>query len=95
LLYNPSRSRGGNNIKYKILIIPGYIIGLSCLFLVSYRTLIAFFSESNAVTIHVNNYGEQYLDIITLVIFWIICLVGLILLLKILKKEDVDKNIKS
>ena len=77
------------------MIIPGYIIGLCCLFLVSYRTLIAFFSKSNAVTIHVNEFGAQYLDIFVLAIFWFICLVGLILLLKFLKKEDIEKNIES
>ena len=72
--------------------ILGYIIGLSCLFLVTYRTLIAFFSESNAVIIYINKFGEQFIDIFILVIFWIICLIGLVILFKFLKEENVSKN---
>ena len=77
------------------MILPGYFIGLSCLFLVTYRTLVAYLSGSYAVTIYFNKYGEQHLDIVALIIFWIISLVGAIFLLKILKKEDINKNIKS
>ncbi len=69
------------------MIVTGYIIGLSCLFLISYRTLIAFFSESKAVTIYINRFSEQFIDIFALIILWIICLVGLIYLRNILKKE--------
>jgi len=82
---------GENRIK-KFLILPGYIIGLSCLFLITYRTLIAFFSESKAVTIHINNFGEQFIDIIALIIIWSICLGGLFFLFKILKKEKISKT---
>jgi hypothetical protein len=77
------------------MIIPGYFIGLSCLFLVTYRTLVAYLSDSNAVTIYINRYGEQHLDIFALIVFWIICIVGMIFLIRILKKEDTAKNIKS
>ena len=70
----------------------GYFIGLSCLFLITYRTLIAFFSESKAVIIHVNKFGEQYIDLIALAIIWIICLVGLIALFWMLKKEKVTND---
>jgi hypothetical protein len=53
--------------------------------------LIAYLSDSNAVTIYVNKYGEQYFDIAALIIFWIICIAGMIFLLRILKKEDIKK----
>ena len=72
--------------------VTGYIVGLSCLFLITYRTLIAFFSESKAVIIHINKFGEQYIDLFALVVIWIICLVGLIALFWMLKEEKVSKN---
>ena len=65
---------------------------MGCLFLITYRTLIAFFSESKAVTIQINRYGEQYLDMLSLIIIWIICLVGFIILLKVLKEEKAEKT---
>jgi hypothetical protein len=88
----PLSRRGGNNIKNKLFLATGYIVGLSCLFLVTYRTLIAFFSESNAVIIYVNEFGEKYIDIFALVIFWIICLVGLTFLIKFLRDEKIIKD---
>ena len=54
--------------------------------------MIAFFSESKAVIIHVNKFGEQYIDLFALVIIWIICLVGLIALFWMLKQEKVSKK---
>ena len=93
MLYNPLLLWEEININYKIMIIPGYFIGLSCLFLVTYRTLVAYLSDSNAVTIYINRYGEQHLDIVALIVFWIICLIGMIFLLKILKKVDIKNNI--
>ena len=75
-----------------MLITSGYFIGLGCLLLVSYRTLIAFFSESNAVIIYINEFGEKYIDIFALVIFWIICLVGLTFLIKFLREEKIIKD---
>lgn len=74
------------------MIVPGYIIGLSCLFIISYRTLIAFFSESKAVTIYINKFDEQFIDLFALVIIWVICLVGLIILSRMLKEEKTPKN---
>ena len=82
------------------MIVPGYLIGLCCLLLITYRTLIAFFSESKAVTIHVNNFGEQFYDIVALVIIWIVCMIGLIFLLRVLREEKesifpkLNRNIK-
>ena len=75
-----------------MLVIPGYIVGLSCLFIVTYRTMIAFFSDSKSVIIHVNRFGEQYLDIISLVVIWIICLGGLLALFLTSRKEKTSKK---
>lgn len=79
-------------IRDKFLIVPGYLIGLSCLLLITYRTIIAFLSESKAVTIHVNNYNEQFFDIAALVIIWIVIMIGLIFLIKLIRKEKPVKN---
>jgi len=49
--------------------------------------MIAFFSESKAVTIHINNFNEQYMDIIALFIIWIVVLIGLIFMIKVIRKE--------
>jgi len=76
-----------NLIKEKILILPGFLVGLCCLFIITYRTIIAFSSNSKAITIHINNYGEQYFDIIALIIIWIVCIISLIFLIKIIRKE--------
>ena len=79
-------------IKNKLLIIPGYIIGLACLSLITYRTVIAFSSESKAITIHINTFGELYFDLVALVIIWVICILGLIILFSFLKKEEIQKS---
>lgn len=42
----------------KLLIVPGYLVGIGGVFLITYRTLLAFFSESKSITIQVNRYGE-------------------------------------
>ena len=75
-----------------MLMVTGYLVGLSCLFLITYRTLIAFFSESKAVIININQYGEQYIDLFALVVIWIVCLVGLIALYWTLKEEKFSKD---
>ncbi|KYK29698.1 hypothetical protein AYK20_05060 [Thermoplasmatales archaeon SG8-52-1] len=74
------------------MIIPGYIIGISCLLLVTYRTFIAFFSESKSVLVNINRFGEQYLDLFALVVIWIITLIGLIILIFMLKEEREIRN---
>ena len=92
---------GGENIKDKLLVIPGYLTGLGCLLIITYRTIIAFFSEGKSIIIHINSYGEQFLDIIALVVIWIICLIGFYFLIKRSKREEksneyqynLDKNV--
>lgn len=64
------------------------------MFLVTYRTFIAFYSESNAVIIYINKFGEQYIDIFALIIFWFIALIGLFFILKILKEEKIQNNLQ-
>lgn len=71
------------------------MVGIGCLILVTYRTLRAFFNGSKAVTIHINRYGEQYLDILSLIIIWIVCLVGLIVLHRILKEEGIRETMTN
>ena len=76
-----------NCIRDKFLIIPGYLIGLCCLIIITYRTLIAFLSETKAVTIYINKFGEQFYDVVALIIIWVICVIGLIYLIKNVRKE--------
>jgi hypothetical protein len=55
--------------------------------------LIAFFSESKAVVIYVNKFGEQFIDLFALFIIWIITLVGLIVLFLMIKEEKSSRYI--
>ena len=74
-------------MKNKLLIIPGYLVGIGSLIILTYRTLLAFFSDSKSVTVYVNRYGEQYADVAILIFIWIVCLVGLRYLYLIIKEE--------
>lgn len=82
-------------MRSKPLIIPGYIVGLGSLFIITYRTLLAFFSNSKSITVNINRYGEQYLDLFFLIIIWIICLLGLLYLIRYLKDERTRKMPKQ
>lgn len=62
----------------KLFVLPGYCVGLGGLLLITYRTLLAVGSESKAITVSVNRFGEQYLDLVCLVFLWVVCLVGLL-----------------
>jgi hypothetical protein len=74
------------------LIIPGYIVGITCLMIMTYRSIIAFLDENKVITISVNKYGEQYFDIVALVVIWCVCLISLFFLIKILRQEIVFKE---
>jgi len=78
-------------MKNKLLIVPGYLVGIGSLFIITYRTLLAFFSESKSVTIHVNRYGEQYADIAFLIVIWSVCLVGLVYLYLVMREGRIAK----
>jgi sporulation protein YlmC with PRC-barrel domain len=82
-------------INRKLLVIPGYLIGIGCLFLITQRTILAFFNENKAVTIYINRYGEQYADIVSLVVLWLICVGGLFLLLRLKEEETLEKKSKG
>ena len=49
--------------------------------------MIAFFSESKAITIHINNFNEQYIDIAALIIIWSIMLISLFYMIKFMKEK--------
>ena len=86
---------GGKNIRDKLLVFPGYLTGLGCLLIITYRTLIAFFSERKSIIININSYGEQYLDIVALCFIWLICLIGLFFLIKKSKSEEKSLELNS
>jgi hypothetical protein len=65
-------------MKKNLFILPGYLIGIACLGLITYRTLSAVRTESKSITVQVNQYGEQYLDVALLAFFWIVCIIGVI-----------------
>jgi len=73
--------------KKELFTVTGYLAGIGSLFLITQRTLLAFFSDSKTVTIYVNEYGEQYTDIVALVIIWGICLIGLVSLYFVVKAK--------
>ena len=58
----------------------------------TYRTFIAFFSDSKSILISINKFGEQYFDLFALAIIWIISLVGLVTLFLMLKEERTSEN---
>ena len=82
-------------MKKKLLILPGYFVGLGGLFLITYRTVLAFFSEGKSITIQVNRYGEQYVDIALLVFLWVVCMIGLLYLSPLMNKGGGETVLKG
>lgn len=79
-------------MKKLLLVLPGYCVGLGGLLLITYRTLLALGSESKTITVQVNRFGEQYLDVASLVFLWVVCLVGLLsLTLVVTEKKHVAR----
>jgi hypothetical protein len=68
-------------------------VGFICLIIITYRFVLAFLNENKIVTISINLYGEQYLDVIALAIIWFVCLTSLFYLVKMLKQESLLKNV--
>jgi len=85
---------GVNPMMKKLFIVPGYLVGIGGVFLITYRTLLAFFSENKSITIQVNRYGEQYGDIAVLVFIWIVCVVGMVSLVALLKEQK-DETVST
>lgn len=82
-------------MKKNLFILPGYLVGIGSLVLITYRTVLTIFSDNKSITIHMNRYGEQFGDIAALVFLWIVCIIGLIslyFLMKEQKGENVCKN---
>jgi hypothetical protein len=74
------------------LVLLGYVVGLGALLVVTIRTLLAVGTQSKSVTVAVNRFGEQYLDLVCLVFLWGICVAGLYFLVSYLKKERSEKE---
>ena len=60
--------------------------------IITYRSIIAFLNENKVITISINKYGEQYLDIVALAVIWCVCLISLFFLFKTLRTEFVLKQ---
>lgn len=75
-------------MKKLLLILPGYCVGLGSLLLITSRTMLAFGSDSKMITVQVNRFGEQYLDVVALVFLWAVCLVGVLALYRVLKEKN-------
>ena len=67
------------------MIVPGYLIGLGSLAILTYITLVSFTSDTKSVMIFINRYGEQYADILSLCFLWFIGLLGFLALFIILR----------
>jgi len=67
-------------MKKTWFVLPGYCVGLGCLVLITYRTLLAVSSPGKVILVSVNQFGEQYLDVVALAFLWVVCLVGLLCL---------------
>jgi glutamate mutase epsilon subunit len=78
-------------MKKNLFILPGYLVGIGSLILITYRTVLAFFSGSKSITIHVNRYGEQYGDIAALVFIWVVCVIGLFSVYFLMKEQKGEK----
>jgi hypothetical protein len=85
---------GVGPMKKKLFIVPGYLVGIGGVLLITYQTLLAFFSEDKSISIQVNRYGEQYGDIVVLVFLWVVCVVGLVCLVALLRdpKDETVSN---
>jgi len=79
-------------MKKTLLVLPGYCVGLGGLLLITYRTLLAVGTESKSITIQVNRFGEQYVDLACLVFLWGVCMIGVVSLSLLLKEEKVEKG---
>jgi hypothetical protein len=64
-------------MRKTLLVLPGYCVGLGGLLLITYQTLLAVGSENKAITIQVNRFGGQYVDILCLVFLWAVCVIGM------------------
>jgi len=73
-------------MKKTWFVLPGYCVGLGGLLLITYRTILAMSSPEKAITVSVNRFGEQYLDLVALAFLWLVCLVGVLCLSSFVKE---------
>jgi len=64
------------------IIFVAILIGISNLFITTIVFANAFFNDAKVSPVYINMFGEQYLDIIVLIGFWIFSVAGFILCLK-------------
>jgi sporulation protein YlmC with PRC-barrel domain len=79
----------------KLLMIPGYIVGIGSLCIISFQTLRAVFSESKSVTVYINRFGEQYADLVFLLVLWGICLLGLVYLYHTIREGQIIQESRN
>jgi len=65
----------------RAIIFAAILVGLANVLANTLDVGVAYADENKATTININEYGEQYIDIICIIGFWIISLAGLILFL--------------
>jgi ABC-type nickel/cobalt efflux system permease component RcnA len=74
-------------------VLPGYGVGLGGLALITYRTMRAMVSTSKSITVQVNSYGEQYLDLLSLALLWVVSIIGMWVLWSMMKRNaNTEKN---
>jgi hypothetical protein len=71
-----------------LFVLPGYCVGVGGLVLITYRTLLAVGSESKSMLVRVNSFGEQYLDLVALLVIWTVSLIGFFSLSVVVKDSN-------
>jgi hypothetical protein len=84
-----------DSMRHTWWVLPGYCIGLGGLALITFRTLRAVFSESKSITLQVNTFGEQYVDVLCLVLLWVVCLIGMRSLWSVMNERSSTKSARS
>lgn len=79
----------------KIFVLSGYLVGLGGLALLTYRTLLAVGSDSKAIVVSVNRFGEQYVDLAALAVLWIVCIVGMWSLFRLSKEQKKESVVEE
>jgi hypothetical protein len=79
-------------MKKHTLILSGYYVGLGGLLLITLRTLHAVGTETKSITVNVNRFGEQYLDLACLLFLWAVCIIGFSSLWSLRTKETKEQK---
>ena len=81
-------------MEKKLLLLPGYLVGLGGLALITYRTLLAVGTESKSITVQVNRFGELYVDLVLLGVLWVVCVVGMWSLSSVVREKIGAKEVR-